>query len=233
MTENRLRERWTLQQIGAVVSIFIICAWSIAVFLIHAYSPLSGDTLELAFIGTVAVVSLLSIPFYLKRVKWSYLGGILVTILLVVGAIIVALNRAIFFSPSVYNIFVIVVYIAAFACLYFSILSFRQRESRSRRKTVIGICGTILVFALVAILLFTNQSFIRQFTVKYTIQRTYDQLEIIEELEVNDFIQKEESYMGKKKITYYTVTEKGIDFCRKILEPYEVIFPRNGTKLKK
>jgi len=100
-TETHPEERWTLQQIGAVISLFVICAWSIVVFLIHAYSPLSGDTLELAFIGTVAVVSLLSIPFYLKRVRWSYLGGILVTILLVVGAVAIALERAIFFYPSV------------------------------------------------------------------------------------------------------------------------------------
>jgi len=183
VTENRPKERWTFQQIGAAVSIFIICAWSIVVFLIHVYTPSSGDTRELALIGTVAVVSLLSITFYLKRVKWSYLGGILVTILLFVGAIMIALNRAIFFSPSVYNIFVIVVYIAAFVCLYFSISSFRQRKSGSRRTIIIGTCGTILVFALIASLFLTNQSFIGQFTVKSTLERTYNQLERIEELE--------------------------------------------------
>jgi len=183
VTENRPKEKWTLQQIGAVVSIFIISAWSIAVFLIHAYMPLSGDTLELAFIGTVAVVSLLSLPFYLKRVKWSYLGGVLVTILLGVGAVIIALERAIFFSPSAYNIFVIVVYIDSFACLYFSISSFRQRKTGSQRTTFIGICVTILIFALIVSLFLTNQSFIRQFTVKSTIGRTYSQLERTGELE--------------------------------------------------
>jgi CubicO group peptidase (beta-lactamase class C family) len=183
VTENHPKERWTLQQIGAVVSISIITAWSIAAFLIHAYMPLSGDTLELTFVGTVALVSLLSIPLYLKRVKWSYLGGILVTILLFVGAIMIALNRAMFFSPSVYNIFAIVVYIAAFACLYFSISSFRQRRTGSRRTTTIGICGTVLIFALIVSLLIANQSFIRQFTVKSTIERTYSRLETTEELE--------------------------------------------------
>jgi len=183
VAENHPKERWTLQQIGAVVSIFIITAWSIAVFLIHAYMPLSGDALELAFVGTVAVVSLLSLPFYLKRVRWSYLGGILVTILLVVGAIIIALERAIFFSSSAYNIFAVVAYVAAFACLYFSISSLRQRKSRSRRTTAIGICGTILIFALIVSLVLTNQSFIRQFTVRATIGRTYSQLERIAGLE--------------------------------------------------
>ena len=183
MTENRPKERWTLQQIGAAVSIFIICTWSIVVFLIHVYTPSSGDTRELALIGTVASISLLSIPFYLKRVKWSYVGGILATILLFVGAIMIALNRAIFFSPSAYNILVILVYIAGFACLYFSISSFRQRKSGSRRTIIIGICGTILAFALIASLFLTNQSFIRQFTVKSTLERTYSRLERIEELD--------------------------------------------------
>jgi CubicO group peptidase (beta-lactamase class C family) len=183
VAENHPKERWTSQQIGAVVSLFMITAWSIAVLLIHAYSPLSADTRELALIGTVAVVSLLSIPFYLKRVEWSYIGGILVTILLFVGAVMIALNRAIFFSPSLYNIFVIVVYVVAVACLYFSVSSFRQRKSGSRRTTIIGICGTILVFALVAGLFLTNQSFMRQFTVKSTIERTYNQLATIDGLE--------------------------------------------------
>jgi CubicO group peptidase (beta-lactamase class C family) len=183
VAENHPRERWTLQQIGAVVSIFIITAWSIVVFLIHACNPLSADTRELSLIGTAAVVSLLSIPFYLKRIKWSYAGGILVTILLFVGAIMIALNRAMFFSPSVYNILVIVVYVVAFACLYFSISSLRQRKSGSRRTTIIGVCGTILVFALIASSFLTNQSFMRQFTVKSTIERTYNQLETIGELE--------------------------------------------------
>ena len=76
MIETPTREKWTLQQIVAIASLFIISVWSIAVFLIHSFAPLSGDPLELALIGTVAVVSLLLLPFYWKRVKWSYLGGI-------------------------------------------------------------------------------------------------------------------------------------------------------------
>ena len=51
-------------------------------------------------------------------------------------------------------------------------------------------------------------------------------LKFIKELEQQELIQKEIRYKGKKTITYYMVTMKGLDFFRRILEPYEVIFPR-------
>lgn len=31
---------------------------------------------------------------------------------------------------------------------------------------------------------------------------------------------------GKKVVTVYKPTQKGIEFCRDILEPYEKMFPR-------
>ncbi len=55
-------------------------------------------------------------------------------------------------------------------------------------------------------------------------------LRFINELEDKELIRKEVSYKGKKKITYYMATKKGYDFCRKILEPYEVIFPRKTVQ---
>jgi len=183
MTENQVGEKWTLQQIIALASLFIISVWSIVVLWIHVFTLASGDYLEIAFIGTVAVVSLFLLPFYWKRVKWSYIGGILITTFSVICAIVIASHRVIFFSPSVYNIFVIAAYITTFVCLYFSVLSFRQRKSGSQRATTIGICGTILIFSLIASLFFTNQTLIRQFTVESTIERVYDQLDKVEELE--------------------------------------------------
>jgi predicted transcriptional regulator len=49
---------------------------------------------------------------------------------------------------------------------------------------------------------------------------------ILDELEVNGLIQKSESPFGKRMVTVYKPTQKGIEFCRSILEPYERIFPR-------
>jgi len=59
---------------------------------------------------------------------------------------------------------------------------------------------------------------------------------ILDELEDHEMILKEEEDMGKRKITFYSASQKGLEFCRTILEPYEELFPRktktdDGRKL--
>jgi predicted transcriptional regulator len=49
---------------------------------------------------------------------------------------------------------------------------------------------------------------------------------ILDELEVNGLIQKHESPFGKRTVIVYKPTQKGVEFCRSILEPYERMFPR-------
>jgi predicted transcriptional regulator len=52
---------------------------------------------------------------------------------------------------------------------------------------------------------------------------------IIDELEVNDLISRSEAQVGKRIVTVYRPTQKGIEFCRSILEPYEKMFPRRKS----
>ena len=49
---------------------------------------------------------------------------------------------------------------------------------------------------------------------------------ILDELQVNGFINKSESSFGRRIVAIYKPTQKGIEFCRSILEPYEKMFPR-------
>ena len=49
---------------------------------------------------------------------------------------------------------------------------------------------------------------------------------LLDELEINGLIHKSESPFGKRVVMVYKPTQKGIDFCRSILEPYERMFPR-------
>ena len=49
---------------------------------------------------------------------------------------------------------------------------------------------------------------------------------LLDELQVNNLIHKTESLVGKRMIVVYKPTQKGIEFCRSILEPYEKMFPR-------
>jgi predicted transcriptional regulator len=52
---------------------------------------------------------------------------------------------------------------------------------------------------------------------------------ILDELELNGFIAKNEIAYGKKRIIIYKPTQKGMEFCTNILEPYEKVFPRRKS----
>ena len=54
--------------------------------------------------------------------------------------------------------------------------------------------------------------------------------DILESLERKDFISRAEQAWGNKKIIKYAVTQKGREFCKLILEPYEDIFPRSEKR---
>jgi predicted transcriptional regulator len=54
--------------------------------------------------------------------------------------------------------------------------------------------------------------------------------EILDDMENKGLIKKTETFHGKKKVVNYEVTDKGREFCKKILEPYEAMFPRIKTK---
>ena len=51
---------------------------------------------------------------------------------------------------------------------------------------------------------------------------------ILDNLEKNEFIQRIETVEGKRTITIFKVTNKGMNFCQDIIEPYEKLFPRRG-----
>ncbi len=51
---------------------------------------------------------------------------------------------------------------------------------------------------------------------------------ILDNLEQNEMIQRIEDKEGKRTITIFKVTNKGMNFCHEMLEPYENLFPRSG-----
>jgi len=57
---------------------------------------------------------------------------------------------------------------------------------------------------------------------------------ILDDLESHGFISRLTIQEGKRTITMYRATTKGLEFCRTIIEPYEEFFPRkpaSDTKL--
>jgi predicted transcriptional regulator len=55
---------------------------------------------------------------------------------------------------------------------------------------------------------------------------------VIDDLEANGLIDRKESEVGKRTVTTYRPTQKGLEFCRAILEPYERMFPRRKEEKK-
>ncbi|MCS6768158.1 MAG: winged helix-turn-helix domain-containing protein [Candidatus Nitrosocaldus sp.] len=53
---------------------------------------------------------------------------------------------------------------------------------------------------------------------------------ILDNMERKGLISRREELYGNKRITKYKVTENGLEFCRKVLEPYEEMFPRKGRR---
>lgn len=56
---------------------------------------------------------------------------------------------------------------------------------------------------------------------------------ILEDIEHNELIERRETTIGKRTVTIYSPTQKGMSFCRDILEPYEKMFPRRKDQMKK
>ena len=56
---------------------------------------------------------------------------------------------------------------------------------------------------------------------------------ILEDIEHNELIERRDATIGKRTVTIYKPTQKGMAFCRDILEPYEKMFPRRKDEIKK
>jgi predicted transcriptional regulator len=55
---------------------------------------------------------------------------------------------------------------------------------------------------------------------------------ILEDIEDNGLIERREMTLGKRTVTMYRPTQKGMAFCKDILEPYEKMFPRRKDEIK-
>ena len=54
---------------------------------------------------------------------------------------------------------------------------------------------------------------------------------ILEDIEENELIERREVTLGKRIVTIYRSTQKGVAFCRDILDPYEKMFPRRKDEV--
>lgn len=53
--------------------------------------------------------------------------------------------------------------------------------------------------------------------------------QILDDLESHGFVSRSTIEEGKRTITMYRATQKGVEFCQAIIGPYEELFPRKSS----
>ena len=71
---------FSIHQIGALITTIILAVWGIWVTWLHMTKPLGIDHTEIVFLSAVVPIYLILVPFYVLRVRWSYISGIIVTL---------------------------------------------------------------------------------------------------------------------------------------------------------
>jgi CubicO group peptidase (beta-lactamase class C family) len=139
---------YTFNQMGATAAILVILVWSLVSIWLHLATPGGADKIEMTYFGALGIGFLILAPLYLKRVRWSYIAGILLILGLFMGAGVAAWSRILFFSWSIYNISVILVYIAALVGMFFSFNSFREPQSNRRSRALLSLSGTVFILII-------------------------------------------------------------------------------------
>lgn len=145
------RERiadYTFNQLGATAAILVILVWSLASMWLYLATPGGANKTEMTYFGTLGIGFLMLAPLYWKRVRWSYVAGILLMLALFMGAGVAAWSRILFYSFSIYNVSVIIVYVAAFVGIFFSYRSFRELLSTSRSRVFLSLGGMFLILVV-------------------------------------------------------------------------------------
>jgi len=102
----------------------------------------------MTYFGALGIGFLMLAPLYWKRVRWGYVAGILLILALFLGAGVAAWSRILFFSWSIYNVSVVIVYVAALFGMFFSYRSFRELPSTSRSRAFLSLSGMVLILTV-------------------------------------------------------------------------------------
>jgi hypothetical protein len=167
---NKVKKSISSNPLGALITLIVVAVWGVWVLWAHMTRPLGIEHTEILFMSAMVPVYLILIPFYTRRVRWSYISGIIVLLGLFVGVLKSVLDQSLFFSPSAYNLMIVVVLLTALACIYFSLRSYLELPPVGREKSFLGI-GTLLGISALAIMLVSeNQMKIENFKLEQVIR---------------------------------------------------------------
>jgi CubicO group peptidase (beta-lactamase class C family) len=162
--------RFTLHQIGALVTMAILAVWGVWVAWLHLTRPLGMAHIEVVFLSGLVPIYLILLPLYAFRVRWSYISGIVALLGLFADVTKSLVDRSLFFSLSPYNLTTVAVLLAGAGSVYFSLRSFLQRPSAGWIKSLLGIGGLLAVSALAVWQVSAHQTAIESYMLKRVIQ---------------------------------------------------------------
>jgi hypothetical protein len=171
MASGNRSKSYTAHQIGAFIALLVLVIWGLAVLWVHMVTPAGADVFEMTYLGTLTLMFLILLPLYWKRVRWAYIGGILMVVAMYAGAAKVALDQDLVFSWSLYNMVTILIYAIALACVYFSVRSYRELASFGTKKTILGIGSIVVATAIVAAVLWSNRGLVQRTMWQFTLDR--------------------------------------------------------------
>lgn len=183
MNERQDTNGWTNHQIAAFVAILILALWGLIVAWTQMTTPAGATTEELTFLGILVPMFWVLLPLYWRRFRWGYVGGILIILVMLVGAVKAALDPGLFFSASVYNISVIVVYIVALAGIYSSVRAYTERPPIGWQATVLGVGGIIVFTAVLGVIVASNMETIDAYRYRPLLRTTDRKVQKVETLE--------------------------------------------------
>jgi len=163
------RMRRSFNQMGALVGLITLAVSGLALYWVNLVTQ-GGATdlemLEMTIWGTLTMMFWALTPLYLKRVRWGYIAGVIVLSSQFMNLALGLWERTYYFSPSFYNLSVVLVFLIATATIYFSVRSFGELPSSSRKKTTLGIMGVILVTIVLGAAFFFGATSVRLYMFK-------------------------------------------------------------------
>jgi CubicO group peptidase (beta-lactamase class C family) len=190
--KNQGATQFSYAQGGALLTLLILTLWCVVALWGSLVTPAGAEHLEVVFLGTLAPVGLILLPLYGLRVRWAYIPGVLIVLAMYGGAVKAIVDQNFFFSWSLYNVVVILVYAAALACAIWSVRVYRERPAGGRLWTFVGPAAFVLAAFVIAFFLSTNSDWLREIMFRLTLNRIERRLDKLDSLEAKiDYLVKE------------------------------------------
>jgi CubicO group peptidase (beta-lactamase class C family) len=183
MDRRENADRWTVHQCAAFVSILILAFWGLFAIWIQVTTPAGATTVELIFLGVLVPMFCILLPLYWMRFRWAYIGGILVILGMLLGAVKAALDPGLFFSLTLYNLLVVLVYMVALTGIYLSIRAYLERPSTGWKVTLLGVGGILLLIAVLGVIVASSMEAIDAFRFRTLLRATHRRVQGGETLE--------------------------------------------------